>query len=376
MSGRNITLALITIIFLVILYFNHDDNVFEPKELSSKYINIVTKENDKSLPTIALFENEQIPRTEVNKIEDFGILGCLPEFSFDEEARKGSIDQYFQSLSEAEPLYYALYANPPEDESKLDLLFDYYNHLPNNPIVSIDLISSCVSSLDNRCTNDFVKGAIASDSKNGAAWVSAISFYAATGNTLGILDSIDALTKTSIFNERFGEKSLLYAQALEGSPSNHFNVNALAGIGMAATSFPAYSPITQWCEQGLDEPEKVNACLILGEQLETRSKTLISQAIGMALQDMVFKSQGNTEAVRLIEKKRKELTLSSDNDLYKKAFIMLILDERLLRSWMNNLDIYGEIESQRLLEDEAETLYKTNENYLCTLVYGLLDSVI
>ena len=75
-----------------------------------------------------------------------------------------------------------------------------------------------------------INDAIASDSKNGAIWVSAISFYATTGDDAGVMDSIDALEKTSLFNERFGEKALVYAQALEGSTSNNFNMNAIAGI--------------------------------------------------------------------------------------------------------------------------------------------------
>jgi len=379
MSVRKITLALIPIIFIATLYLNHGDNVFEPKEFSSKNINEATKDNNSSLLKIPLSANKQVPRAEIKKNEYFDFFGCFPELSFDEEARRVNINQYLQSLSnsffETGHLYYALYANPPEGESNIDLLFDYYNHLPNHPIVSMDLISSCVNSQDERCTIDFVKDALASDNKNGAIWVSAISFYAATGNSSEVLDSIDALEKTSLFNERYGEKALLYAQALEGSPSNNFNMNAIAGIAKAATSFPSYSSITQWCEQNLDETSIANACLTLGEQLETRSKTLISKAIGIALQGMVLKSQSNTEAVLLIEKKRKKLTSSSENELYQKASIMTMLDERLLRSWLSNLDFYGEIESQQLLVEEAEVLYENNENSLCTLAYDMLDSL-
>lgn len=376
MSGKK-TLTVITIILLILLYLNYGDNTLKPKVGYSEKINDATKENDKLLSKTSALTNEQVHKTKVKKSEDYGIFACLPEISFDEEARRENISQQFKSLSDsftkAEPLYYALYATPPEGETKLDLLFDYYDKLPNNPIVSMDLISLCVNSQDKRCSIDFIAEATDSDGKNGAIWVNTISFYAAKGDSSKVLDSIYSLERTSLFNERFGEKALLYAQALEGSSSSNFNTNAIAGIGKSASTFPTYSPIIQWCEQNLDESDKANACLTLGEQLETRSKTQISKAIGIALQSMVFKSQGNTDAVQLSDKKRKELTPNSENDLYQKASIMLMLDERLMRGWLNNLDFYGEVESQQLLVEEAVVLYEENEHYLCTLEYEISD---
>jgi hypothetical protein len=373
------TLVTVIIIFVVILYLNHDDNAIKPQELYSEKTNEASKESNKSLSKPQLLLKEPVSRAKVKKNEDLDFLACLPDFFSDEEVLRKDIDQYLQSLensfSEAEPLYYALYAPPPEGESKLDLLFDYYNHLPSSPILSMDLISSCVNSQDKRCSIDFVTNAIASDSKNAAIWVSAISFYAAKGDDSKVLGTIAALEKTSFFNERYGEKALLYAQALEGSSSNNFLMNAIAGIGKAASSFPPYSPITQWCKQHLDEASKANACLTLGEQLETRSKTLMSKAIGVALQEIVFKSQGNIEAIQLIEQKRKELMPSSENDAYQKASMMLMLDERLFRSWLNNVDFYGEVESQQLLVEEAKLLNDRGNNYLCSLVYDIVDSL-
>mgnify|MGYP000629448156 CR=1 FL=1 len=380
MSGRKITLALIPIICLVILYLNYDVSSFESKEFSSKDTKETTVASDKSLPQMPLSTKAQVVSSGAKKNEDFGVFECLPDFTFDEEARMENITQHLESLddffSEAAPLYYALYANPPDDETRLDLLFEYYDQLPNSPVVSMDLISLCANSSDKRCTANFINDAIASDSNNGAIWVGAISFYATKGDDEGVMDSIEALEKASLFNERYGEKTLLYAQALEGSTSNDFNVNAIAGLGKAASTFPAYSPITRWCEQGLDEPVQANACLTLGKQLETRSKTLISKAIGIALQKKVFESEGDTDAIQLIEKKRRELTQSPEGGLFKKASIMLLLDERLLRSWLHNLDFHGELESQRLLVEEAEVLYEENENYLCTLIYEILDGFL
>lgn len=234
----------------------------------------------------------------------------------------------------------------------------------------MSLISSCIDSEDKRCTPDFVTNALRADSENGAIWVNAISFYAAKKDDSKVLASINALEKTSLFNERFGEKALLYAQSLESSPLNSFNMNAIEGIGKSWFSFPLYSPITQWCKKNLDVPDRANACLLLGKQLETRSKT-----IGMALQEMVYTSQRNIEAVSLTRKKSDKLTLNLENEQYNKLSFMLTLDDRLLRSWLKNIDFYGEIDSQKLMVEEANILYEQNENYLCSLIYNMVDSL-
>jgi len=375
MLVRNKTLALISIILLAILYLNYDSNGFESKEFPSKNAIKTKEKNNKPLLEIPRLTKASTVSSAVKKNHDFGIFQCLPDFNFDEEAHIEKVKQYYQSLdnsfNDASPLYYALYAKPPKGSSKLDLLFEYYNQFPNNPIVSMDMISLCINSSDERCTASFVNDAISIDMNNGAIWVSAISFYAAKGNDEAVITSIDELYKTALFNERLGERALQYAQGLEGTPFDYFNENAMIGLGKSGV--PIYSPITRWCKQGLGQTDKINACLTLGEQLETRSKTLISKHIGMSLQRMVFESQGNTEAIQLIEKKKEELTLTHDSQLYQKASLMLMLDERLMHKWLNNIDFYGEIESQQLLAEEAEILYELNENHICTLIYETLD---
>jgi len=376
MSGRKITLALISLIFLSILYLNYSGNSFESNASFSNDNHQISDKNDKSIRQMPLQKNTQVISSAVIKNEDIGILECLPDISFDEEARNTSIDQYLQSLDESAPLYYSLFAIPPKDESRLDLLFDYYNQHSTNPIISMDLVSLCINSSDERCTNHFINDAIISDPNNGAILLGSVLFYAAKGDDDKVLSSIEALEKTSLFNERYGEKALLYAQALEGSASNEFNLNAMTGIAKSATSMPSFGPIIQWCEQQLGESEKANACLSLGIQLETRSKTLRNKMVGIALQEMVFKSESNIDAIQLINKRREELNSSFENERFEITSIMMILDERLLRSWLNNVDFYGETESQRMLVEEAEALYKENENYLCTLVYEMIDSLL
>lgn len=310
--------------------------------------------------------------------DELSIFTCVPELFVDEDVYLDNITQYLQSLAGAasaeESLYYALFALPPEGESKLDLLFNYFTNVPENQLIAMRLISSCVNTEDARCNPDSVSNAINADPNNGAIWLNAIAYFAAIEDDSGVVDAIEALMKTAFFNERYGEQTLLYTQALAGSNANKFTLNAIAGLAESAANHLAYAPITQWCQQNIDDPNKANACLMLGEQLETRSQTIINKAIGIALQGMVFKSQENSEAVQLTEINRAALTSSTANEQYQKASMMLMLDEELLRNWLTNIDQYGEVNSQQLLVEEAQTRYADNENYLCSLAYDLLDN--
>lgn len=377
MTARKKLLAFMVIICLTTLYLNFGYKEVNTDDVISKHL-INDDEDNINTPLVSYVSpKDLLINSKVKVSEDIGIFECLPDLFLDEEARNKNINQFFQSLSnyssKDSALHYALYATPVEGVSKIGLLFDYHKQFPSNPIVSKDLISLCINSTDQRCTTNFIKSAVATDSKNGAVWTNVISFYASKANDEAVFNSIESLTKTAFFNERYGEKALLFAHALAGSTESNFNINANAGLQKAYASYSIYSPIITWCKNSLKEYERADACLMLGEHLETSSKSILSKSVGITLQKIVFETRRDIDAVKLMEIKSKGQTSNLQSKPFLKASIMLMLDERLLRSWLNNLDLYGELESQQLLTEEALVLYEKNENQLCTLIYDVLD---
>lgn len=376
MSKRNGFLMLL--LAIVIIYaLSRDVTQLENDTQPSAPVAKILEPIEHTTPTEARNNNTELVASKSSPAPDIGIFECIPDFIPDQKIRNARISEFFDSLAssenETDALYYALYAEPPEAQSRIDLLFDYYNNHPTSPIVSTDLISLCANSTDKRCNDSFVENAISADRDNGASWVNAISFYAAKGDEEAIFNAIDTLTKTSLFNERFAEKTLLYARALEDSATNEFNQNVTVGIAKTASSLPMYSPIFEWCKKGLGQAAKANACLTIGEQLDTRSKTLLGKRTGISLQSMVYDSQGNDEAVRLLEYKEQAHYDVSTSTSSLKASLMMMLDDRLLRHWLDNFDFYGEVESWKMLTEETEIIYQENENQLCTLIYKSLS---
>lgn len=378
MLGRKKTLVLLTFVCLVIIYFYDDTNVIKADDFTSNHYEAILEKKDESSKIVTPIAEVQENNIVIN--ESMSILDCLPDFFIDTQEYNKKVNEYFYSLAESnyqeELIYHALYASPKEGKNRLDLLFEFHEKVPSSPIVLMNSISLCAGSLDERCTTNFINDALASDSKNGAVWLSAALYYASNGDDSGVINSIVELEKTAIFNERFGEAILLYTQALEGSTTNNFNINTVNAVGKIASSFPKYSHIVNWCKEGLSEAQKADSCLTLGEQMEARGQTMLTKAIGIELQKIVYNSHSNTDSVQLMERKRAEITSESQSKQYQLADIMLMLDERLLRSWLNNLDVVGEVESHRLSVEESHVLYEENDNYLCTLMYEVASSLL
>ena len=309
-------------------------------------------------------------------IDSLGTFDCLENIlSIGDE----QVDDYQQSvddfLKSGDPLYYALFGPTNEKESRFDLLYDYNKYSPNNPLVSNDLISNC-SEGNIKCTPEFIEQLIQADANNGASWLSVVSFYVRKKDDTKVLASIKAMENTAYYNERFGERALLYVQAVEGSTSNNFTVNAAAGIGIGANSLTPLSPILTWCRANINIPVRAQACLILGEQLETRSQTAISYAYGLAIQSSIYTETNNTEFTKIIGSKRRLQTESLHSETFQNVALMMLLDERLMRSYLKGIDTEGEVGSQKLLIEEAEILYHENDNYLCTLINEAISSLL
>jgi hypothetical protein len=265
-------------------------------------------------------------------------------------------EQYLQSLSNSTSpdrlLGYAFYATPPEGKSRLDLLLAYNETFPNNSLILMEAASLCSTSTY-KCNNNFIDTAIASDKENGAMWLNGVNFFAEQEDDEGVLKSISGLVRTSMFNEKSGERITLYTQVLAGSNVNDFRTNLVSGIGIEAARASGVSHIFTWCQEGLDDNTKANACLDFGRNLTERANTLFSRYMGIAMQKLIYKAEDNIEMYQLMEKEEEKLTKFSRSKQTYKASSLMAHDEKSIRNWFHNLDSIGEIESLKVIIKDA-----------------------
>jgi len=354
------------------LFFINYCNKPEVKSLTTDIEPVFSFPEDSNQLIDSITQSLKRPQTE--RIDDITnddyIVECESKSLIKEEGNIESQQQYLKSLynstSQDRRLEYALYAELPEDKSKRDLLLEYNEEFPNNPLVMMEALHLCNNSSKNKCDKNFVDTAIASDKNNGAMWLQSVFYFASQGNDEDIVKSISGLVKTSLFNERHGERIRRYAQALAGSSIPDFYTNVASGIGIEAARAAGYSHIVSWCRKGRDDIEKANACLSLGRNLEKRSKILLSQLVGIAIQNLIHEAVGNTELIQLLEIKKEQLKKYWMSEQFMKASSLMFHDEKLLRNWLNNLDEIGEVESLNVLIEEAISLSQTKGLSLCT----------
>jgi len=385
MQGRNFSFIFVILVLAFTIFFllNKEDTNIPVKTLTqiakvpSKPINqSTTSISSINKPQTIVLENSNIPNF-VEEKREIDFLGCVPDIVFDEEKKQQNIEEYFKSLSNSSAqkdlFYHALFVKLEKEQNRLDLIFDYINRFSADPFIAKNAINLCTFTKDSRCTKEFVNNSAMFDKENSAIWLSAASYYANRGDDEGVLDSIIKLIQAPIFNERYGESAAIYALALESSSENNFSQNAMLGLATSSI-LPSFGPITEWCKNNASDIEKSEACLALGQNIENRSKTMITHAIGLALQEIIFKSQNNNDLILELNQKRKILDTRDNQEAYFKTHIMLMLDERLTRSWLNNLDSIGEFETQKRAVKESNELYQQNENYLCSMINDAISN--
>ena len=311
---------------------------------------------------------EQAQATEVG-LQDIDLSSCFTDQEFNKQLDspeyiqlvQAYIDSLEQSNDQQAQLYYTLFSDEMTHDMRLNRMLDYFEYFPEQPLIAQQLINSCSRGVYKRCTNELIYQAIAVDKSNGAIWLSAASYFASKGLDDEVFNAISALEKTSVFNERYGEKVLLYTRALEGSTANNFNLNAITGMGKAAVLLhPLYS-INGWCDVGLSNLVKLEACKVLAQQLVTRSKTALNSAFGEELK------------TRLDRLNQPDLE-TADGDTFLKEInqqknamtsFLIFTNEALLRRYLNNFDQYGEVGATKIAEEDIEQTLSNDPSLLC-----------
>ena len=314
-----------------------------------------------------------LPVTEPDYENKDYIVDCSSERTISDKEvveHDKSAQDYFRTLSNSnlkdKQLEYTIFAEPPDGETRLDLLNKFNERFPNNSIVLHEIIRVCVNSSDKtQCNSNLIEAAIASDKNNGAIWLQSIIFNAIKENDNGIVYSIQELVKSSFYNDGFVERIKLYSKSLEYSPANNTYLNLIRVFGNEMDNLPNYSSIRQWCKKNKNDTIRADACLQLGNYMEKSSKRLIAQMIGRELKKIIFEAQGALKLFEKAENEHRKVMAFLRSEKFKRASSLLKTDKRLLMSWLNHAKNYGETVAFKFLVEEAITLSKNEEYSPC-----------
>ena len=364
---RNKTIWFLFFILLISAFFFIYTNKVEYSSHTAVTKKPSSEKNKQLIEPITI--SAQKPKTVLGEetSNEGNIVECSLESFVEEEVDIEAQLQHFQSLSRStsqdRQLEYILFAQLP-DKSKLELLLEYNDKFPNNSLALMETVSLCTFISNSKCNKSLIDVAIASDKDNGAMWLHSALFFASKSDDESVLTSISELIKTPFFNEKYGERIKLYAQALEGSGAYDFHTNIVGGIGVESARPTGFMHILKWCKEN-GAITKINACLQLGSNLEKRSKTGMSQVMGMHIQKLIYKAEGNIELAHSLEEASETLMKPLYSKEFNKASSLMFHNEKLLRHWLENLDVLGELESAEVLIEEAIYISQEKGINLC-----------
>ena len=376
MTGRYLVFALtfLFIISLSIVFFFIDDkcdtarlaeNTLAGEEIQISPVNTSLLDTDShkaddvqinQSPVAAITQNSAL----VQNIDELKTsaeqFDCSLDYPSTSKNTARENEVYINSLatssSPADRLKHALFAIAPEGSSKFELLYEHFQLDQSSPLLSKALLNLCAQSLDERCDQALIKRLVLVDRNNGSTWLPALAFYAKSGNESAFIEGVDELAKTSFFNERLGEWSMNYANALSGSEHSNFKADASTGLSLQPNVFRASLSIMDWCSQGLDIGNKADVCLRLGQQLTRRGNLTITYKMGWALQEVVFSHYGDQESLAAINEKYQTLVKIRTEYGLNIAESMIFSDESLMRQFLRNMDNLGDFEAGKLLLEE------------------------
>lgn len=321
---------------------NPDTPVSLPLESATKILNnketVDDENNDKS---------DYIVECKLNHITDYENL-----------SNADIIASFETSNSQNKQLAYALYSELTGEESRLDRLLKFNQRFPGNPIALEQMLGLCTEVKDHpSCNQELVQQAISVDGQNAAMWFAIASFYASKDDPEKIKHAFRQIISAPLYQESFADYIELYIDSLQGRPNEDFSTNALSALGVVAAQPSFFNIISKLCTEKPEVDEEFSLlCLSLGETMESRGKTNITQMIGSAYQEYIFELEGNDAAVQELEKKRKQNNVPIS--LFNQATNLALFDQRLFRSWLNNVRNLGEHEAAQLIVEEAITLSK------------------
>lgn len=266
--------------------------------------------------------------------------------------------QLFQQMKHAnnpnQQLVYTLFSDIQGTETRLDLIESYLDQYPLSPYVMMDAVTQCtLDSSHQLCTPTLIEKAIEADSDNGAMWLNVASFYATNNQREKALQAMNELMKTSIYNGYDFKAAELFLDVLAQNNDSTFEIQANLAIGLVAAKSIALSPIFKFCTTDIiNDKEKTQACIQLGNQLETHAKSTMTAMFGNNIKGKIYDAEKNKQAYEQTMSQRKHLFPTVDA-LNTQAFMLSLFDETLFRRWLYNVNNVGEIKASGLLVKEA-----------------------
>jgi hypothetical protein len=198
--------------------------------------------------------------------------------------------------------------------------------------------------------------AIAVDSKNGAMWVQIAALRLEKGRDAAAIDAMRRAVAAPDYSSFYAEQIMHVERGLASATNLGLADRFVLGVSFASVSPFAMNTLTSQCESEQTGvwPE---LCEQLGRRMATDAKDIMNKSLGLSLQKLAMTNLGDTEGLLAVQQQQQDLRrILGTVESNRVTMNLLGNDERVLRDYMSNLEVFGETVAMDRLSAEAARL--------------------
>ena len=403
----------IALIAVLYWWFGHTESIGNT-QTSASTINTESPKNnllaaetsEGSEPNPSNLANESLTKEQLSKVmqqafetegqsldeDKYPWARCLPDDVFESQEQVTQMlqdrDDYLASLENSPILDQRLasaifsrtnYQNPniPKESKNIELarIINYLDENAPHPLLINKAILLCTNFPVERCNDELINELVAMDNHNGQTWFSALNYWASKKNDEEVLNAIEGLSASLEFNDNPASSIEVYVNAFNEAGYNQstfgFGQNFISAVGYSAGNIMRISHFIEWCDINSDNPHILERCTEAANQIHHRSQSHITKKISAGLLLRNYEKVGNDDAVEQI-KKSSALQDPPLDDKNGVASLMIAIDEKLGRFYIEYMKQNGELEATFALPTLVEEFYEQDDNVICGSMYELM----
>lgn len=246
-----------------------------------------------------------------------------------------------------------------------DFIFELPSTRLHKEILFEQQLAMCSTSFNAKyCNEHLYAQANYIDKENAYWWFLIAQIHLSQNNIPDATEAFYVAKNKANYDEYYFEKINFIEQNAEQHSSLSTNIRLVHAIGVSSRFNLNYGKLVDYCKDSLDDLELADVCLQIGIKLEHSGTTLSAHSIGLALQEINYQHHLKYDLVAetKIKQNARRDTIINNSD-YQAVVLLMALDERLARTWLNAGLSKGELFAISQTINEAK-VFAQDINYL------------
>jgi len=239
----------------------------------------------------------------------------------------------------------------------LDSLFKGLRIDPSNDLLLWNAVSLCAQQSDqSRCEEAQVPElATAKLQGNANFWLRLAGIRAAAGDDDGALEALERAVEAPDFKDYYIDHVELFARGIASYINSPYYERIFYSLGLAAAMWSHEIDMISACTTHSPTSTRwMNACVDAGETMEAHGKSLMTEALGIGLQQRMHEISGNAELEEAAAIRRQALKDTLESHANSKEIAVLSQDDAVLASYIDEWTTGGERQALAFLKQETK----------------------